>query len=272
MSMFIPLWCLLVSAGGLAVSIAFYTMADSNLQNVITSLHLATSLENYSKDVSIALFVVFPVIVLCLCICLALKTKQKSKLIALVNGFAWLTLVFVVVYACLISIWTIGSYACFQGSGEVISNIQPYWDKITNFYNNAIGIAQNMSSAIEQTLLTPSLPSQYSAFLNVIDNAFGRIEDKLNGTCPIVCLNLNGVSWLQPGNNCICNLTRLETAQGYFDSAWHNFAYTLIGVFLMFFGLSWLLMYASSSYTASKMKQPDLLITHSVPENNVETH
>jgi hypothetical protein len=276
----ILLLCFSISVSGLTVAAVYFNKALGNLHSTLDTLQLKVDIDPYTKTISLGVFIVFPIAVVYMILCILIKLRRNYIFIASANILGWLVLSAIVMYIAFISVWTAGIYIAFLGSTQVVNTVQPYWTKVTVIYNNTIAkvndipVLDTITSSINGTQInTPIGNINLNGILNQIpipignnninstqivtkiEDVINTIKNTVNGTCPIVCLDLNGVSWLQPGNNCICNLTRLEQAEQYLNSGWYNFAITIVGSALMYIGLSWLLMYSSSCYTARRIKR-----------------
>jgi ABC-type multidrug transport system fused ATPase/permease subunit len=268
-----------INTTGLIVSAVFFSRAYNDLHGALDALRLQLAINLYSKTISLIIFILFPIAFLYLILCILIRFKKKYIFIATANVLGWIILLFLLAYTSMISVWTVATYIADKGSAEVIDTVQPFWDKLTGFYNKTVDLVNNIpnvSTGANGTNINtpigninignvlgniPIPPIGNTNIGNITEDIIARLKGSINGTCPIICLDLNGQSWLEPGNNCICNLTRLETAQGYFHSCWYNFGVTIIGCVIMFIGLSWLLMYSSSCFTKSKLKQRTLLVS-----------
>lgn len=257
----VPLWCQLVGLCGLVVSIIFTSGAYKDTNTAFDELHLTLKVPNYLLGMIITMTVLYSVALLLLLVPSTWRyqvetrgNKKSARAFLIVTGglnaFAWVIQLLVVIGLIVGTLWLVGLIIANEASKQSIQYIEPVWNKLNGFYNNTVSVIDDFSTITGvQKLIIDKLPvDNIAPIFDKLDKGFQQLADKLDGTCPIVCIDLNGAWWLEEGNNCICNLDRIEAAQPYFVTAANNLWVGMIGYALMYFGLSWMLLHTAAQY------------------------
>jgi hypothetical protein len=277
---------------GFGLSIAFGTVAYQNTNEVFDILRLTLAVPQIVFGVYIALVCISFVSLLVLLIpsfqqrAICNKNKSSKNFLLttpFINGVGWLASTWIIFSILLTTIWCFAAIESYHASKVAIENIEPYWNRVTEFYNttaNVVARIENRSVNINDTItnvvdkvvqnnpiFTPLqdvlgniLADQYNNLLGNINETISSISSKFNQTCPIVCIDLNDVWWLEPGNNCICNLDRLESALPHIENVYNYSAVALASLFILYAGLSWMLLHTAAQYARVKMRSEETLV------------
>lgn len=174
----------------------------------------------------------------------------------------WILMVWLILFLMGMTLYLGVCFAYDKGAtGLVNSDLNQKWQTVNNVYAGAAQLTGAITPLLEAVRNLPDaiVPDNLE---DQIDPALAAVQDVLpqpGEVCAKTCLDLQSVSIFNsttPQQRCLCDLSRIQAAQGPLDSAWKNdISKMMLGLGLAWVGVSWLALLLSASVARTRAER-----------------